>query len=179
MTDYATVVSPDTVRLERLLPGPIERVWAYLTDSEKRRTWLAAGPMELQPGGHVEHVFRNTEFTPDDEPPPPKYAALGDEHRTHGQILACEPPRLLSYTWSEGAGQFSEVCFELEPRGEKVWLVVTHTRLGNRELMLSVAAGWHAHLGILDARLSGRTGDAHAPRGGVRAADSRGAGLAR
>ncbi|MEX3932396.1 hypothetical protein AB4Y32_11375 [Paraburkholderia phymatum] len=24
------------VRFERLLPGPIERVWAYLTESDKR-----------------------------------------------------------------------------------------------------------------------------------------------
>jgi hypothetical protein len=34
--DYGVVTAPDTVHLERLLPGPIERVWSYLTDSEKR-----------------------------------------------------------------------------------------------------------------------------------------------
>ena len=155
MNDYGTVTAPDTVRLERLLPGPIERVWAYLTDSDKRRTWLAAGPMELQVGGRVDHVFRNNELTPGDGPPP-KYAGLGEEHRMHGRVLACEPPRLLSYTWNEGERQYSEVSFELAPRGDGVWLVLTHSRLGNRGLMLSVAAGWHAHLGILIDRLNGQ-----------------------
>ena len=38
-----TSTEPGTVRLERLLPGPIERVWAYLTESAKRATWFAAG----------------------------------------------------------------------------------------------------------------------------------------
>ena len=31
-----TSTEPGTVRLERLLPGPIERAWAYLTESDKR-----------------------------------------------------------------------------------------------------------------------------------------------
>jgi len=28
------------------LPGPIERVWEYLTDPDKRARWFAGGPME-------------------------------------------------------------------------------------------------------------------------------------
>lgn len=46
MSDYGEVVEPGTVRIERLLPGPIERVWAYLTDVDKRATWLAGGLLE-------------------------------------------------------------------------------------------------------------------------------------
>ena len=34
---YGTLIEPATLKIERLLPGPIERVWAYLTDSELRR----------------------------------------------------------------------------------------------------------------------------------------------
>ena len=33
-----------TVRLERMLPGPIERVWAYLVEPEKR-AMTAATPV--------------------------------------------------------------------------------------------------------------------------------------
>jgi uncharacterized protein YndB with AHSA1/START domain len=33
-------VQPLTVRMERLLPGPIERVWDYLTKPEFLATWL-------------------------------------------------------------------------------------------------------------------------------------------
>jgi hypothetical protein len=35
-------------------------------------------------------------------------------------------------------------------------LVLTHRRLPNRNEMLSVAGGWHTHLGILADRLAGR-----------------------
>ena len=44
MNDLATATATDTVRLERLLPGPIERVWAYLTEPDKRATWFAGSP---------------------------------------------------------------------------------------------------------------------------------------
>jgi uncharacterized protein YndB with AHSA1/START domain len=45
------------MRLERLLPGPVERVWAYLTESEKRATWLCGGEFELRVGGRVRLEF--------------------------------------------------------------------------------------------------------------------------
>ena len=33
MSDYGERTAPGTVRLTRVLPGPIERVWAHLTES--------------------------------------------------------------------------------------------------------------------------------------------------
>jgi uncharacterized protein YndB with AHSA1/START domain len=154
--EYGAATAPDTVRIERLLPGPIERVWSYLTESEKRGRWLATGRMELRVGGRVEHLFRNSTLTEEDKPPA-KYAQCAEEARMQGTITACEPPTLLSYTWNESAGEESEVTFELSVRGDDVQLVLTHRRLPNREEMLGVAAGWHTHLGILSDRLSGRT----------------------
>lgn len=153
---YGVAAAPDTIRIERILPGPIERVWSYLTDSEKRGRWLATGQMELRVGGRVEHLFRNSTLTEDDKPPP-KYAHCADEARMEGRVTACEPPSLLSYTWNEASGEDSVVTFELRPQGDDVRLVLTHRRLPNREVMLSVAAGWHTHLDILGDRLRGRT----------------------
>lgn len=154
---YGVATAADTVRIERLLPGPIERVWSHLTESDKRGRWLAAGAIELRVGGRVEHVFRNNALTENDDPPPPKYADVADEFRMEGRVTACEPPTRLSYTWSESTGSDSEVTFELRPQGDGVLLVLTHRRLANREELLSVAAGWHTHLDILDDRLRGRT----------------------
>ena len=34
---YGELVEPTTLRIQRLLPGPVERIWAYLVDGEKRR----------------------------------------------------------------------------------------------------------------------------------------------
>ena len=50
-------------KIQRILPGPIERVWAYLTDSDLRRRWLAAGPMEMKVGAPFELVWRNDELS--------------------------------------------------------------------------------------------------------------------
>ena len=153
---YATVIAPLTVRIERTLPGPIERVWSFLTESEPRGRWLASGDMQLKVGGRVEHVFNNSKLTENDVAPPPKYAQYADENRMQGRVLACEPPRLLAYSWGEGADA-SEVRFELSTQGNDVRLVLTHSRLPNREQMLSVAGGWHTHLDILADHLNGRT----------------------
>ena len=63
MNRPVSVVEPGTVKLERLLPGPIERIWAYLTDSELRRKWLAAGAMEMKVGAPFELTWRNDELS--------------------------------------------------------------------------------------------------------------------
>lgn len=153
---YGVLTATDTLRIERLLPGPIERVWSYLTESDKRARWLAAGDMDLRVDGKVEHIFRNCDLTENDDPPPAKYAQHAGESRMQGRITACEPPNTLAYTWSESAGEYSEVLFELTAQGTEVKLVLTHRRLANRDEILGVSAGWHTHLDILSDRLSGR-----------------------
>ena len=151
MSEFGVVTAARTVRMERVLPGPIERVWAYLTDSEKRGRWLAAGPMELRVGGQVELTFRNSDLSSHAGPPPDKYQKQ-EGASVQGRITRCDPPRLLSYTW----GEESEVTFELSPQGEDVLLVLTHRRLRDRTMMVMVGSGWHAHLDILIDRLHGR-----------------------
>jgi uncharacterized protein YndB with AHSA1/START domain len=157
MNEFAVAIGPDVVRIERELPGPIERVWAYLTESELRRKWLAAGPMELRVGGAVSLHFQHSELSPVDDPIPKKYESLRDGHDMKGRITQCEPPRLLSYTWGEESGGDSEVTFELTPRDKEVLLVVTHRHLATRDDMISVAGGWHTHLGILIDNLNDKT----------------------
>ena len=60
---YGALIEPATVKIARLLPGPIERVWAYLTESDLRRRWLASGVMELKVGAPFELVWRNGDLT--------------------------------------------------------------------------------------------------------------------
>ena len=153
MDDYGVVTEPGTVRIQRALPGPIERVWDYLTESDKRGTWLAKGAMEPNVGGRVGLHFRNSELSAEFEAPPEKYRDHDPWGRDDfGRVTAWEPPRRLAYTWNGN----SEVTFELTPEDAGVLLVLTHRRLPSRDGMLSVAAGWHAHLGILADRLHGR-----------------------
>jgi uncharacterized protein YndB with AHSA1/START domain len=145
---YGELTESATLKIERLLPGPVERIWAYLTDSELRRKWLAAGDMDMTSGGSFELVWRNDELT---DPPGRRPEGFGSEHRMQSRVVACDPPRRLVITWG-GSG---DVSFDLTPKGENVLLTVIHRRLPDRNVMLMVGAGWHMHLDVLAARVSG------------------------
>ena len=145
---YGALTEPATLTIQRLMPGPIERVWAYLTDSDLRRQWLAAGQMEMRVGAPFELTWRNDELT---DPPGQRPAGFSDEHRMQSRIIELDPPRKLSFAWRNSG----DVTFTLEPRGEKVLLTVVHRRLPNRGETLGVSAGWHAHLDMLVARMTG------------------------
>jgi len=145
---YGTLTESATLRIQRLLPGPIERVGAHLMESDLRRKWLAAGEMKLEVGAPFELVWRHDELT---DPPGARPAGFGDEHRMQSCITELDPPRRLSFTWDNGG----DVTFELEPRDHKVLITVIHRRLPDRGTMLMVGAGWHIHLDVLVARVSG------------------------
>ncbi|QSQ27571.1 SRPBCC domain-containing protein [Pyxidicoccus parkwayensis] len=107
-----------STRLERLLPGSLELVWRHLTEPELLAQWLAVSRIELREGGRVELQPLRTEG-PEQRP---------SERTVQGVVTRCEPPRVLSFTWSEADTPHSEVTFELTPQGEKVRLVLTHWR---------------------------------------------------
>jgi uncharacterized protein YndB with AHSA1/START domain len=151
--DYGALVEPASLKIQRLLPGPMERVWAFLTESNLRRKWLAAGEMEMRAGAPFEFIWRNDELT---DPPGERPKEFSDEHRMKSRITTIEPPRKLVFTW-EGSG---DVSFELEPKGGEVLLTVIHRRLANRETMLMVGPGWHMHLDILAAVATGQRPEA-------------------
>jgi uncharacterized protein YndB with AHSA1/START domain len=146
---YGVLTEPATLKIQRLLPGPIERVWAYLTESDLRRQWLAAGKMEMKVGAPFEFVWRNDELS---DPPGERPPGFPDEHRMQGRITELDPPRKLSFTW-QGSG---DVSFELVPKGNEVLLTLTHRRLPDRATLQKVGAGWHMHLDILVARTTGK-----------------------
>ena len=145
---YGTLSDDATLTLERLLPGSIDRVWAYLTESDLRKQWLAAGTMEMNVGAPVELVWRNSELM---ENPGTRPDGFGEEHRMESEITELDPPYRLSISWGTTGG----VTFELEPVGDMVKFTVTHRRIPDRSIMLNVSAGWHSHLDVLAARLAG------------------------
>jgi uncharacterized protein YndB with AHSA1/START domain len=145
---HGTLADGSTLRMQRRLPGPIERVWSYLVDSDLRRQWLASGTMSLQPGASFELVWRNDELSNSADERPDGFPA---ESRATCQFIAVEAPRLMRYTWP-GVG---EVSFELETIGDDVMLTVTHRHLSGERLVLNVCAGWHAHVALLVAHIEG------------------------
>jgi uncharacterized protein YndB with AHSA1/START domain len=143
MSDDGQVHKETMVRFERLLPGPIERVWVFLTSSEQLAEWFGGHGMrytiEPREGGAVN---------------------LADGH-IRGVVTQWKPPRLLAYTWNvfapgetESPYPESYVTFELQPRGGDVLLTLTHRPVlegfGAQTMM-----GWHTFLDLLGALLRG------------------------
>jgi uncharacterized protein YndB with AHSA1/START domain len=145
---WGALTEPATLTIRRVLPGPIERVWAYLTESDLRRRWLAAGTMELEVGAPFELVWRNDELTDPPGERPPGFAA---EHRMTSRVTECEPPRRLSFAW-QNSGDVTIALDELA--NGQVLLTLTHRRLP-AAASLNIAAGWHAHLDVLVACATG------------------------
>jgi uncharacterized protein YndB with AHSA1/START domain len=145
-------VTPAEVRIIRILPGPIERVWDYLVDPEKRSRWFAGGPMEPKKGGKVELFFRHKNIAPDETPPEHMKHVQDPGFKMPATILRWEPPHVLSYTFDED----SDVTFELTVQGKNVQLVLTHRARGeDLPSITGYAGGWHMHLAHLIALLEG------------------------
>ena len=150
MNDQSVTTQLPTVTFERVLPGPIERVWEYIVDSEKRKTWLAAGEFERHVGGKIELHFDNNSLSPDE----PRPGNSKGQRKFTGVITRIEPPRVLAFTWI-GMGD-SHVTFELSNYGKGVMLRVTHMNLPDRATAMGVTAGWEVHTGILEDKLNGQ-----------------------
>jgi uncharacterized protein YndB with AHSA1/START domain len=147
---YGVLTDPATLRIQRLLPATIDRCWAYLTDSDLRRQWLASGVMGTAEGAPVTLTWRNEHLN---DPPSQRPEGADEEHSMDCVITAYDPPRKLGITWGSTGG----VTFELEPRTDGTLLTVTHHRVTDRGVLLSVSGGWHSHLDILAARIAGKT----------------------
>lgn len=143
---YGTIEERDgrgIVRLERRLQAQPDEIWMLLTDPDEVELWLAALTIEPRVGGTYTLAFEHTATV------------------SSGAITRFEPPTLLEYRWHEGEAVESLVRFALQATadGAATDLVLTHTLLRGVAEVTEYAAGWHAHLDLLAARLAGRTAD--------------------
>ena len=138
--DFGTFTDPATLKIERLLPGPIERVWSYLTNSDLRQQWFASGDMKLQPDASFEFVWHDADWA---IPAGQRPEGIPNPRRMQARVIACEPSTKLAFTWGETA----EVDITLEKRGERVLLTLIHQRIADR--------GQQPQLGLREERCIG------------------------
>ncbi len=128
------------VRFERQLPGPIEKVWAHLTQPQELPGWYGAGStIEPREGGRV---------------------LLNDGH-IRGVVTQWRPPLKFAHTWNVfGAGETvspypeSYLTLELAPDGDAVALTLIHLPVLER-FEPQNAMGWATFLDILEATARG------------------------
>ena len=128
-----------TVVVRRAFPAPIEDVWDACTTAERIGRWFMPVAGDLRLGG--------------------KYQLEGN---AGGEILSCEPPRLLRVTWVMGEGPASEVEVRLSPGdGTETVLELAHTAVVDTAFWTkygpgAVGVGWD--LGLLGLFLYLSTG---------------------
>jgi uncharacterized protein YndB with AHSA1/START domain len=162
MSPFGVMLDPHTVQFVRILPGPIERIWDYIADGKKRGEWFASGDLPSRPGETFELRFKHSELSPNQAPPPAKFAEMDKTgHVGRERLLAIEPPRRLvmgfGLDWESGE---SEVEFLLAQEGDakdnRVRLTLTHRKIPNRAYALDISGGWHSHLDILQDKAEGK-----------------------
>ena len=79
-----------TIRFDRRLRHPIERVWQALTDPDELRSWWGDTKLELVKGGPFQLRWRNTD-------------EHGDVATLDGTITSIDPPRLLEISADWGS----------------------------------------------------------------------------
>jgi uncharacterized protein YndB with AHSA1/START domain len=162
--DFATKIDDHTIQFVRILPGPIEKVWSYLEDSDKRGQWFAKGALAKKVGDTFEMRFKHSELSPHQAPAPERMAEIDKNgHGSTNRLLALEPPHRLTFTFGSDTGPetASRVEFLLsqegDPKDNKVRLTLTHSQIPDRGYMMNVSGGWHAHLAVLQYRVEGKT----------------------
>jgi uncharacterized protein YndB with AHSA1/START domain len=104
-----------TIRREILIPQPREQVWSAIANSAMLAEWMF--PNDFEP--RVGHRF--TFHVPGN----PKMNFDGLTVRC--EVLECDPPSHLEFSWSAGAPvENTRVSFRLEPDGEGTRLRFEH-----------------------------------------------------
>jgi len=149
-TTMGVIVNSHTVRIERLLPGPIDRVWEYFSKPEYVSFWLMECTLEPKLQGLIslksepipEGTIANNQVEP-------------QVTIIRGLIREFDPPRLIACSWYQHSyGVATNLRVELEQRDDQVLVVLTHSHL-DPEFMAAVAAGWHTNFETLIALIRG------------------------
>jgi uncharacterized protein YndB with AHSA1/START domain len=157
MDEFGTMIDAHTVQFVRLLPGPIERIWDFLWDGEKRGQWFAGGAMPARPGESFAMHFKHSTLSPNQAEPPERMREMDKNgHESRNVLLAYEPPHRLAFTFGDEKKVASEVEFVLKEEGDKVRLTLTHSKIPDRAFALGISGGWHSHLAILQYRAEGK-----------------------
>jgi uncharacterized protein YndB with AHSA1/START domain len=105
----------ESIRRELSVPQSQEQVWRALTDSTSLAEWMY--PNDIEPRVGHRFTFR--------VPPNPKVGFDGMTVRC--EVLECEAPSRLAFSWSARGLGDTRVSFRLEPDGEGTRVFFEHS----------------------------------------------------
>lgn len=137
--DIGNMKAAPMVSFERVLPGPAERIWPFLTDTARLPDWFGKGSIAPCAGGAVRLM----------------------DGQVRGTVTHWAPPRRLTYSWNvfdpgDDTSRYPEsyLTITLEPQGDEVLLTLTHLPVLEK-FEKQNAMGWHTYLDMLGAALRG------------------------
>lgn len=141
-----------TIRKEILLPQPREQVWRAITNSALLAQWMFPNDFEPRLGHRFTfHV-----------PPNPKVNFEG--MIVHCEVLECEAPSRLAFSWSAGGLVDTRVSFRLEPDGDATRVLFEHAGFDlsqpwGEQAFKGAEFGWAKMLKQLGVVVAGLAGD--------------------
>ena len=139
----------NTIQREILVPQPREQVWRALADSTALAEWMFPNDFAPRVGHHF--TFR--------VPPNPKVGF--DGLIAHCEVLECEPPNRLAFSWSAGGPVVNtRVSFRLEPHGDGTRVLFEHSGFDvsqpwGKQAVRGMEVGWAKMLERLPAVAAG------------------------
>lgn len=133
----------NTIRKEVFLPHPPSQVWPALTTRDALADWMY--PNDFEP--RVGHAFTFRV--------PPNPAMDFEGLTVHCEVLTCDAPNHLVFSWSVGGPVVNtRVSFRLEPEGNGTRLFFEHTGFdlsqpGAEQAFHGATYGWAKMLGDL------------------------------
>jgi uncharacterized protein YndB with AHSA1/START domain len=129
------IIPESAVRFVRELDARPEKIWAFLTDSEKLPEWYGEGAIEPREGGAV--------------------SLMGGHIR--GVVTGWRPNEFLGYTWNvfspgEKVSRFPISYLEFTLEGSKLTLI--HRPIPEA-MQKQTMMGWHTMLDLIAAGLAG------------------------
>lgn len=144
------------LRLEREFPVTPEKLYAWVTTTEKLLKWW--GPEGL----HVpEHDLSFSRLGP-------WYSIMqnaeGQQFKVSGQVTHLDAPKSVGFTWGwhdddDQRGAESHVTFTIIETVSGARLVIDHRELGDDEISANHESGWTSSLRCLAAELNSTGGN--------------------
>lgn len=103
-----------SIKREMHFPQPLEQVWQAITESATLAEWMFPNDFEPRVGHHFTFQV----------PGNPKMNF--DGLTVHCEVLECDAPSQLVFSWSAGELADTKVSFRLEPDGQGTKLLFEH-----------------------------------------------------
>ncbi|TWT55504.1 SRPBCC family protein [Allorhodopirellula solitaria] len=123
------------IQKELLIPKSPDQVWAAIAESRGLAEWMYPNDFEPRVGHRFSFIV------------PAKPDVGFDGLTVHCEVLQCEPPKRLVFTWSAGELSNTQVSFILKPEGSGTRLFFQHsgfdtTRTLGKQAFYGADAGW-------------------------------------